>query len=52
MTTSPSQLREPYQQQGFLSALAVLNETELKEAKHAFSQLEMKFGKFHGKDRR
>uniref|UniRef100_A0A3Q3WAF7 Uncharacterized protein n=1 Tax=Mola mola TaxID=94237 RepID=A0A3Q3WAF7_MOLML len=44
MTTSLSKLQELYKQQGFLSALAVLNETELKEAKHAFSKLERKFG--------
>ncbi|XP_051276371.1 L-threonyl-[L-threonyl-carrier protein] 4-chlorinase [Dicentrarchus labrax] len=44
MTTSTTKLQEIYNQQGFLSALPVLNETELREAKHAFSELERKFG--------
>ncbi|XP_035525346.1 probable alpha-ketoglutarate-dependent hypophosphite dioxygenase [Morone saxatilis] len=44
MTTSNTKLQEIYNQQGFLSALPVLNETELREAKHAFSELERKFG--------
>ncbi|XP_059202855.1 probable alpha-ketoglutarate-dependent hypophosphite dioxygenase [Centropristis striata] len=45
MTTSTAKLQEIYNQQGFLSALPVLNETELREAKHAFSELEKEFGK-------
>lgn len=44
MTTSMTKLQELYNQQGFLSALPVLNETELREAKHAFSELEKEFG--------
>ncbi|XP_033489588.2 putative alpha-ketoglutarate-dependent hypophosphite dioxygenase [Epinephelus lanceolatus] len=44
MTTSTAKLQEIYNQQGFLSALPVLNETELREAKHAFSELEREFG--------
>ncbi len=49
MTTSAAKMQEIYNQQGFLSALPVLNETELREAKHAFSELEGKFGKCHWK---
>lgn len=49
MTTSMTKLQELYNQQGFLSALPVLNETELREAKHAFSELEKEFGKYHCK---
>ncbi|CAB1458809.1 unnamed protein product [Pleuronectes platessa] len=44
MTTSTNNQREVYNQQGFLSALPVLNHTELKEARHAFSELEGEFG--------
>ncbi|XP_063344772.1 probable alpha-ketoglutarate-dependent hypophosphite dioxygenase [Pelmatolapia mariae] len=44
MTASTEKLRESYNQQGFLSALPVLNETELREARDAFSKLEMEFG--------
>ncbi|XP_068182403.1 probable alpha-ketoglutarate-dependent hypophosphite dioxygenase [Antennarius striatus] len=40
-----AKLQEIYNQQGFLSALPVLNETELKEAQEAFSELEREFGK-------
>lgn len=50
MPTSTSKLQEIYNQQGFLSALPGLNETELKEAKHAFSELEREFGKCHWKE--
>ncbi|XP_078116977.1 putative alpha-ketoglutarate-dependent hypophosphite dioxygenase [Sander vitreus] len=44
MTTSMVKQQEIYNQQGFLSALSVLNETELKEAKRAFSELEKELG--------
>lgn len=44
MTPSTAKLQEIYNQQGFLSALPVLNENELREAKHAFSVLEEEFG--------
>lgn len=44
MTASTEKLRESYNQQGFLSALPVLNETELRDARDAFSKLEMEFG--------
>uniref|UniRef100_UPI0025AEA3E7 L-threonyl-[L-threonyl-carrier protein] 4-chlorinase n=1 Tax=Doryrhamphus excisus TaxID=161450 RepID=UPI0025AEA3E7 len=44
MTTSNGQLQETYKQQGFLSGLPVLTETELREATLAFSQLEKEFG--------
>nr|XP_046261963.1 phytanoyl-CoA dioxygenase domain-containing protein 1 [Scatophagus argus] len=44
MTTSEAKLQEIYNQQGFLSALPVLTDTELREAKHAFSELEREFG--------
>lgn len=42
-----AKLQEIYNQQGFLSALSVLNENELREARHAFSELEEEFGKYH-----
>lgn len=45
MTTSMATLQETYNQQGFLSALPVLSETELREARQAFSELEEEFGK-------
>ncbi|XP_031713507.1 uncharacterized protein LOC116389176 [Anarrhichthys ocellatus] len=44
MTASTTKLREIYKQQGFLSVLPVLKETELIEAKHAFSELEKELG--------
>ncbi|XP_020503578.1 ectoine dioxygenase [Labrus bergylta] len=44
MTTSIAKLQEIYNQQGFLSALPVLDETELREARRAFSELEEEFG--------
>ncbi|XP_068451515.1 probable alpha-ketoglutarate-dependent hypophosphite dioxygenase [Clinocottus analis] len=44
MTASTTKLQEIYSQQGFLSALPVLKETELIEAKRAFSELEKEFG--------
>ncbi|XP_070693412.1 uncharacterized protein [Pempheris klunzingeri] len=44
MTTSAAKLQGIYNQQGFLSALPVVNETELREANQAFSQLEKEFG--------
>ncbi|XP_008282605.1 phytanoyl-CoA dioxygenase domain-containing protein 1 [Stegastes partitus] len=44
MTTSAAKLQETYNQQGFLSALPVLNEAELREARNAFSKLEEEFG--------
>lgn len=45
MTTSMAKLQELYNEQGFLSALPVLDETELREARRAFSELEEEFGK-------
>ncbi|XP_061582210.1 L-threonyl-[L-threonyl-carrier protein] 4-chlorinase [Cololabis saira] len=45
MTTSAAELQASYEQQGFLSALPVLNEEELREARLAFSKLEEEFGK-------
>lgn len=47
MTTSAAKQREIYNQQGFLSALPVLSETELREARDAFSELEKEFGEYH-----
>lgn len=47
-----AKLQEIYNQQGFLSALPVLNEAELREARYAFSELEREFGKCHYKMRR
>ncbi|KAG7517276.1 hypothetical protein JOB18_003411 [Solea senegalensis] len=44
MTTSVPKHQEIYNQQGFLSPLPVLNETELREARHAFSELEKELG--------
>ncbi|XP_070769922.1 L-proline trans-4-hydroxylase [Enoplosus armatus] len=44
MSTSAAKLQETYNHQGFLSALPVLNDTELREAKRAFSELEKEFG--------
>lgn len=49
MTASTLSVQEIYNQQGFLSALPVLNDAELREAKDAFSELEKKFGECHGK---
>lgn len=46
MTTSAAKQKEIYNQLGFLSALTVLNETELREARHAFSELEREFGEY------
>lgn len=45
MTTSTVKLQEIYNQQGFLSALPVLDELELREARQAFAELEEEFGK-------
>ena len=47
MTTSMDKLQEIYNQRGYLSALPVLNETELREARQAFSELEKEFGEWH-----
>ncbi|KAM7389606.1 hypothetical protein PAMP_023571 [Pampus punctatissimus] len=44
MTTSTAKLQETYNLQGFLSPLHVLNETEVREARRAFSELEDEFG--------
>lgn len=49
MTASTLSVQEIYNQQGFLSALPVLNDAELREAKDAFSELEKKFGEYLGK---
>lgn len=47
MSTSTVKLQDTYNQQGFLSALPVLSDIELREAKNAFSELEREFGKCH-----
>ncbi|KAM3867090.1 putative alpha-ketoglutarate-dependent hypophosphite dioxygenase [Diretmus argenteus] len=39
-----AKLQETYSQQGYLSAMPILNDTELREARHAFSELEREFG--------
>ncbi|XP_076018915.1 putative alpha-ketoglutarate-dependent hypophosphite dioxygenase [Genypterus blacodes] len=44
MTTSVPKLQETYNQQGFLTSLPVLSETELREARNAFAELEGEFG--------
>lgn len=44
MTPPSGKLQELYSKQGYLSALSVLKETELKEARHAFSELEEELG--------
>ncbi|XP_010866942.2 probable alpha-ketoglutarate-dependent hypophosphite dioxygenase [Esox lucius] len=44
MSDSTSELRQKYNQEGFLSALPVLDETEVREARQAFSHLEREFG--------
>ncbi|KAM9741331.1 L-threonyl-[L-threonyl-carrier protein] 4-chlorinase [Menidia menidia] len=44
MTSSTAELGRSYEQQGFLSPLPVLGETELREARQAFSKLEEEFG--------
>lgn len=49
MTTSTAKVQEIYKEQGYLSALPVLSETELREARRAFSELEKEFGKHHWK---
>lgn len=45
MDASAAKLKELYDQQGFLTALPVLKETELREARRAFAELEEEFGK-------
>lgn len=45
METSTAKVQEIYNEQGYLSALPVLDELELREARHAFSELENEFGK-------
>lgn len=45
MEASAAKLKELYDQQGFLTALPVLKETELREARRAFAELEEEFGK-------
>lgn len=42
--TTPSGIRDLYNAQGYLSSLPVLSDTELREARHTFSQLEDEFG--------
>ncbi|PWA23658.1 hypothetical protein CCH79_00005983, partial [Gambusia affinis] len=44
MNTSPAELQERYNEEGFLSPLPVLDETELREAREAFAKLEEEFG--------
>lgn len=39
-----AKLQESYNQQGFLSPLSVLSDTELRETREAFSKLEDEFG--------
>uniref|UniRef100_A0A8C7RYZ1 Zgc:174917 n=1 Tax=Oncorhynchus mykiss TaxID=8022 RepID=A0A8C7RYZ1_ONCMY len=45
MSVSTCQMKERYNQQGFLSAVPVLDDTELREARQAFNHLEREFGK-------
>lgn len=45
MDASAAKLKELYDQQGFLTALPALKETELREARCAFAELEEEFGK-------
>lgn len=47
MTTCTAKVQQIYREQGYLSALPVLDETELREARHAFSELENEFGECH-----
>lgn len=49
MTTTAALQQKKYNQQGYLTALPVLNEMELREARHAFAELEREFGKNHQK---
>lgn len=49
MTTTAVSQQELYNQQGYLTALPVLSETELREARCAFAELEKEFGKNHWK---
>ncbi|XP_004073400.1 uncharacterized protein LOC101169464 [Oryzias latipes] len=44
MTTSAAEIKKLYEEQGYLSAIPVLSETELREARQAFSELEEKLG--------
>lgn len=44
MTTATAQVQQVYNKQGYLSALPVLNATELGEARQAFADLEKEFG--------
>uniref|UniRef100_A0A674CZK7 Phytanoyl-CoA 2-hydroxylase n=1 Tax=Salmo trutta TaxID=8032 RepID=A0A674CZK7_SALTR len=44
MSVSTCQMKERYNQQGFLSAVPVLDDTELREARQAFNHLEREFG--------
>ncbi|XP_029918146.1 uncharacterized protein LOC115366715 [Myripristis murdjan] len=44
MTASMATLKETYNREGYLSALPILSETELREARQAFSELEKEFG--------
>lgn len=39
-----AEFRDTYNRQGYLSALPVLDETELREARHAFAELEKELG--------
>lgn len=44
MSVSLEQMSSLYEQQGYLTAVSVLDPTELREAREAFAQLERKFG--------
>ncbi|KAM6976730.1 L-threonyl-[L-threonyl-carrier protein] 4-chlorinase [Aplochiton taeniatus] len=44
MTSTMAELRDAYNHKGYLSPLPVLDETELREARHAFAELEEEFG--------
>lgn len=46
MSFSMTELQETYNQQGYLSAVPILDDTELREARHAFSELEGEFGEY------
>lgn len=50
MTTSAAEIKKLYEEQGYLSAIPVLSETELREARQAFSELEEKLGEYDVED--
>lgn len=46
MSVSLEQMSSLYEQQGYLTAVSVLDPTELREAREAFAQLERKLGEY------